>query len=265
MIAIPTLAVTTVPGTPWSGRLTASSSRWLRSTTSLRLSTAPAMTTNSSPPKRPTRSSARTTARRRSPTSRMTSSARSWPSVSLSALSPSRSTNSTEIRLSALTVASAVSSRSKIAAAVGQSGEPVAAGILDQPAHRPVALDGDPGQPGGVLHQLRCRGSGRRGGRTRAKVPGTWPSASGRHRPAVPQTAAEREVPDRRPLGVPADVLGDGQRPRPGRRPAGADVGPDDHAVDRGQIVGRQRRTGPRLQGAGRRIQQHDRGDTDGS
>jgi len=76
MSAMPMLAVTTRESSPGNGFDTLSSTRSASCSASPCALMPSAMTTNSSPPIRPTKSLARTVADRRSPTSRSISSAR---------------------------------------------------------------------------------------------------------------------------------------------------------------------------------------------
>ena len=113
------LAVSTVESIPGSGSEIASSSREPSFDASSSLAISSATTMNSSPPKRPTKSLLRTAVESRSPTSRIISSARSWPSVSFNVLSPSRSTNRTATDEPGSVRTSASSSDSKIAVRFG--------------------------------------------------------------------------------------------------------------------------------------------------
>ena len=117
-----------------------------------------ATTMNSSPPKRPTKSVLRTAFERRSPTSRIISSARSWPSVSLSVLRPSRSTNRTATDDVGLDPDDRLIERLEDRGAVRQPAEAVVAGVVDQLLERAVALDRDPREPRAVLHQRQVLG-----------------------------------------------------------------------------------------------------------
>jgi hypothetical protein len=142
---------------------------------------------------------------------------------------------------------------------VGKAAQAVVPGIVHEPLERAVALDRDSGQSRAVLHQRQVLG--KRPARARS-VQRQRPQhlarrVLDRHRPAVSEPRAHREIADRSPLRILGDVLGDRELAGPGRRAARADVRPDHDAVDRGEIVGWERRGGPGTQRAGLAVEQH--------